>query len=84
MQGPCLWGATPTNVVFYVIPETPTNSSYTYPKAWTRLMHQQVQLQGELKFRSSDRVKPGPMNQAAPDYYYMVLQKTKIQRIGPP
>ena len=80
MQGPCLFGATPTNVVFYVIPELPTSGPYTYPKSWTRLIHQPVRLTGQLKFRSFDRSKGGPTDQGAPEYYYMVLQRTKIER----
>jgi hypothetical protein len=83
MQGPCLFGATPTNVVFYVIPEMPASGSYSYPETWTRLMHQQVQLTGELKFRSFDRRKAGPLDQISFDYYYMVLQRTRIERVEP-
>ena len=52
MQGPCLFGATPKNVAFYVIPNMPTRGSYSYPDSWTRLMHREVRLTGELKFRS--------------------------------
>lgn len=78
-QGPCLWGATPDNVVFYVIP------GYAYPKAWTRLMHQQVRLTGELGFRSFDHSKTqdkaGRAVQVPPDYFYMVLELTKIERV---
>lgn len=81
MQGPCLFGATPTNVVFYVIPDVPTNGSYFYPETWERLMHQQVKLIGELKFRSFDNSKAGPFAQIAPDYYYMVLQRTTVERL---
>ena len=76
VQGPCLFGATPTNVVFYVIPEV--TKTYSYPEAWTRFGHQ-VRVTGELKFRAFDRSKAGPMDQIPPDYYYMVLQRTKIE-----
>ena len=81
MQGPCLFGSTPTNVVFYVIPDMPANGVYSYPDAWTRLMHQQVRITGELKFRSFDRSKVAPLDQIPPDYYYMVLQRTLIERV---
>jgi len=81
MQGPSLFGATPTNVAFYVIPEMPASGGYSYPTTWTRLMHKQVRLTGELKFRSFDRNKAGPFDQIPPDYYYMVLQRTKIERV---
>lgn len=81
-QGPCLFGATPTNVVFYIIPEI-TKSAYSYPFAWTRLEHQQVRITGELKFCSFDHSKGGPTDQVPPDYYYMVLQHTKIERDKP-
>ena len=30
-QGPCLWGATPTKVVFCVIPDLPQSGSYAKP-----------------------------------------------------
>jgi hypothetical protein len=80
-EGPCLLGATPDNVVFYVIPEMPPSGIYSYPKTWTRLMHQQVRLTGELRFRSFDRSKAGPSVQVPSDYFYMVLQHTKIERV---
>ena len=78
-QGPCLWGATPMNVVFYVIPDMPPSGSYAYPASWERLMHKQVQVTGELRFRSFDRTKADPLAQVPPDYYYMVLQRTRIE-----
>jgi hypothetical protein len=80
-QGPCLFGATPTNVVFYVIPDMPPNGSYTYPTSWERLMHQQVRVTGELRFRSFDRPKKDSPVQIPPDYYYMVLRHTSIERL---
>jgi hypothetical protein len=80
-QGPCLFGATPTNVVFYVIPNMPTNGSYIYPTSWERLMHQQVRVTGELRFRSFDRPKKDSLVQIPSDYYYMVLQRTSIERL---
>src|SRR5438128_564249 len=78
-QGPCLWGATPTNVVFYIIPDMPPSGSYTYPASWERLMHKQVQVTGELRFRSFDRAKADPLTQVPPDYYYIVLQRTRVE-----
>jgi hypothetical protein len=80
VQGPCLFGATPTNVVFYVIPDMPRTGSYTYPASWERLMHKQVRVTGELKFRSFDRAEKDQPVQIPPDYYYMVLQRTRIER----
>jgi hypothetical protein len=81
MRGLCLFNATPTNIVFYVIPDIPTNGSFAYPEAWTRNTHEQVRITGKLKFISFDRSKAGPFDQAPPDYYYMVLQQTKIERV---
>ena len=73
------------NVAVYVIPEMPPSGIYSYPKTWTRLMHQQVQITGELRFRSFDHSKAldkeGRSVQLPPDYFYMVLQRTKIERI---
>ena len=79
MQGPCLFGATPTNVVFYVIPDMPSSGRYAYPAAWERLMHKRVRVTGKLRFRSFDRTNNGPFVQIPPDYYYMVLQRTRIE-----
>lgn len=79
MQGPCLFDATPTNVVFYVIPDRSPSGSYTYPASWERLMHKQVRVTGELRFRSFDRTNKDPLMQIPPDYYYMVLQRTTIE-----
>jgi hypothetical protein len=79
-----LLGAPHNSVVFYVISEGPHNGVYSYPKTWTRFMHQQVRLTGELRVHSSDRSKDwskGGTVQVAPDYFYMVLQLTKIERV---
>lgn len=81
-QGLFLSDATP-HVLFYVIPEIPPSGVYSYTE-WTRLMHQQVRLTGELRFRSFDRSKDpskGGTVQVPPDYFYMVLQRTKIERV---
>ena len=83
-EGLSLRGAAPDDLVFYVIPEMPSNGVYSYPKAWTRFIHQQVRLTGELRFRSVDRSKAKPsiqVVQVAPDCFYMVLQRTKIERV---
>jgi hypothetical protein len=40
-----------------------------------------VRVTGELKFRSFDRTHAKPEEQIPPDYYYMVLQSTEIQRL---
>jgi len=39
-------GGTPIHVLFYVLHEMPPSGVYSYPKTWTRLMHQQVRLTG--------------------------------------
>jgi hypothetical protein len=73
------------SVAVYVIPERPPSGVYSYPKTWTRLMHQRVRLTGELRFRSFDhsntRDQAGRAVQVPPDYFYMVLQLTKIELI---
>src|SRR5260370_3129914 len=73
-EGPCLFGATPTNLVFYVIPDMPPSGIYTYPDSLDRLMHHQVRVTVELKFRSFDRMKKDSEIQTPADYYFMVLQ----------
>ena len=80
-QGLCLFGATASDVVFYVIPDRPPSGIYIYPEKWKQLMHKQVRITGELKFRSFDRSKLVPLVQIPPDYYYMVLQRTSIERV---
>jgi hypothetical protein len=72
------------NVAVYVIQEMRPRGVYSYPKTWTRLMHQQVRLTGELRFRSFDQSKDpskGGTVQVPPDYFYMVLERTKIERV---
>ena len=73
------------NVGVYVISERPPGGDYSYPKTWTRLRHQQVRIIGELRFRSFDhskfRDKEGRYVQVPPDYFYMVLQRTKIESV---
>lgn len=78
-QGLCLYGAT-TNVSFYVIPDELGKTFYSYPGAWMRLVDQQVRVTGELKFQSFDRSNAKPTDQVPPDFYYMVLQRAKIER----
>ena len=78
-EGACLFGATPEDVVFYIILDV-SSGSYSWPDAWMRLTHHQVRVTGELKFRSFDRSDAKPYEQAAPDYYYMVVQRTEVQR----
>jgi hypothetical protein len=84
-EGEWLSGATTYNICFYVIPEMPPSRVYSYPETWTRFMHQQVRLTGELRFRyggrSKGRDKAGRPIQVAPDCFYMVLQLTKIERV---
>jgi hypothetical protein len=79
-QGLCLWGSTPTNVVFYIIPDMPPKGSYTYPVSWQKLMRQQVRVTGGLNFRSGGTNNDSSI-QTAPDYYYMVLQRTRVDRL---
>ena len=78
-------GGTANHVLFYVIPEMPPSGVFSYPETWTRFMHQQVRLTGELRFRSGGRSngrdKAGRHIQMAPDCFYMVLQLTKIERV---
>src|SRR6266852_731664 len=78
-------GGTPNDVWFYVLPEMPPSGVYSYPRTWTQFMHQQVQLTGELRFRSGGRSngrdKAGRHIQVAPDCFYMVLQRTKIEPV---
>ena len=85
-EGFVLGGAS-NHVLFYVLHEMPPNGVYSYPETWTRFMHKQVRLTGELRFRSSGpsnaRDKEGRYVQVAPDCFYMVLQRTKIEPIEP-
>lgn len=81
VQGPCLFGAIPKGVAFYVIPKLPARGIYSYPENWNRLMHREVRLTGELKFRSFSQANRDAGLQTPPDYYYMVLQDTAIQAI---
>ena len=80
MQGYCLVGSTPTNVVFYIIPDMPANGIYCYPDSWQRLKHQKVRVTGKLKYRSFDHKSKDPLQQIPPDYFYMTLQQTSVQR----
>jgi hypothetical protein len=82
-EGLVLGGAS-NHVLFYVLHEMPSSGVYSYPKTWTRFMHQQVRLTGELRLRSFDRSKDeskGGTVQVAPDCFYMVLQRTKIEPV---
>lgn len=87
-EGYCLWRAAPTDVAFYIIPDMPHSGRYSYPASWQLLLHNQVSVTGELKFRSFHRpqaasVKKGTA-QEPPDYYYMVLQRSRIKQAAKP
>ena len=83
-EGYCLSNATPTNVGFYVVPDMPPSGSYSYPASWERLLHKQVSVTGELKFRAFHRTQMASARkriaQEPPDYYYMVLQRSQIKQ----
>lgn len=86
-EGMCLWDGPGTNVSFYVIPEMPKSGSYIYPEAWEKLTGHQVRITGELKFASfphppENTVSKTPPEQAPPDYYYTVLQRTRIEALS--
>lgn len=81
-QGLSLSGAPPNDFFIYVIPDIPPSGVYSYPKTWTRFLHQQVRLTGKLRFRSFKQPKGRSAVQVPPDYFYMVLQRTKIESVG--
>lgn len=80
-EGLALSGEPPNDI--YVIPDIPPSGVYSYPKTWTRFIRQQVRLTGELKFRSFKQPEGRIAIQVPPDYFYMVLQHTKIERVEP-
>jgi len=71
------------NVSFRVVPDVPPGG-FAYPKAWMDLIGQQVRVTGELKFKRFDHNLDRPGYQSALDYYFMVLQKTKIEKVATP
>jgi hypothetical protein len=81
-QGRCLAGATPPDVVFYIIFDMPPSGVFFNPPSWQRLMHKQVRVTGELGFRSFERTNIDPLMQIPPDYYYMVLQRASIEGLN--
>lgn len=78
--GYSLWNATPEHVTFYVIPEIPAEGAFA--GSWHLLEHQ-VRVTGKLKFSpAADPPNRDPTMASGPsNYYYMVLQETKIERI---
>lgn len=82
-EGLALSGEPPNDISVYVIPDIPPSGVYSYPKTWTRFIHQQVRLTGELRFRTFKQPKSRSAIQVPPDYFYMVLQHTKIERVEP-
>lgn len=83
VQGLCLnGGATGKGVTFYIIAEMPPSGVYTEPASISKLLDKQVRVTGELHYRPSPKpAHPDPLMQRAPDYYYMVAQRTKIEPI---
>ena len=83
-EGWCLHGATGKDVVFYILPEKmKTGAADKAAEDWNRLLHQQVQVAGALKFQSFPKVKQEgkPLMQTPPDYYYMALQGTRLEAV---
>jgi hypothetical protein len=85
MHGDFLAGATPKDVVFYIIADRPPSGHYRRPESWDQLRGRQVRVTGTLKFRKFPRPPDGKYeggwSQPPPDYYYMVLQQTQIQPV---
>jgi hypothetical protein len=79
MQGEIIRGATRRGD-FYIIADVPPGG-FTLPESWMQLRGHKVRVTGELKFRSFDHTHAKPEDQIPPDYYYMVLQRTEIQRL---
>ncbi len=83
-QGYCLAGMD-QEVVFYIIPEMPANRGFRYPAEWERRLHQSVRVTGELRHRSFPRAAVNdPKMQIPPDFYYMVLQRTRVELLPEP
>lgn len=83
-QGYCLAGMG-QEAVFYVIPEIPAKGGFRYPAEWERMLHQSVCVTGELRHRSFQRAAVhDPKMQIPPDYYYMVLQRTRVELLPEP
>lgn len=82
-QGLSLSGTPPNDIFIYVIPDIPPSGVYSFPKTWTRFLNQQVRLTGKLRFRSFKQPKGSKVVvQIPPDYFYMVLQRTKIESVS--
>lgn len=77
MQGETLVGATPTNVVFYIIDDGSPGGNNS--GSGEHLMNQQVRITGELKFRSFDNSKAKPTDQIMEDFYYMDRKHVHIE-----
>jgi hypothetical protein len=80
-QGFCLWGSAATNVLFYAMSDTQDDSAYAAQATWERLLHKQVRVTGELKFRSFERDEKNPLVQQPPNYYYMAIQGARIEKV---
>ena len=80
--GCSVWDGT-RKVTFYVVPDVPPGG-FVYPKTWMNLMGHQVRVTGELKFRGFDHSHDRPDRQSAMDHYFMVMQKTKLEKLTTP
>lgn len=68
-------------VSFRVVPDVPPGG-FAYPKAWMDLIGHQVRVTGELRFQGFDHSHDGAESQSVVDYYFMVLQKAKIEKVA--
>ena len=78
-QGLSVVGGPGASVSFYIFAAPTKGASGVLPEAWEKRMHQRVRVTGKLRFQSFAPVADVRVRQRAPDFYYMILQQTRIE-----
>ena len=82
-RGLILSGATPGDVVFYVVSAAGQGPASSHPEPWAKRLHKEVRLTGKLRFKAFEPTLGKPLLQQSSDFYFMVLQQTQIEDVNP-
>jgi len=78
-QGLMLVDGPANSVNFFVFAAPTKGATGELPEAWEKRLHKRVRLAGKLRFQSFEPPPGAPVRVNAPDFYYMILQQTRIE-----
>ena len=83
-QGLMLVDGPASSVNFFVFAAPIKGATGELPEAWEKRLHKRVRLSGKLRFQSFEAPPGAPVRVVSPDFYYMILQQTRIEDASQP